>query len=289
MIAPELLRIQEAYVAKIIETVNDLDNVLFEIINEGGGTEWQYLFINFIKQAESKMPKQHPVGMTHRGDPKLPNQVLFDSPADWISPNAVPHPWRNGDSIINSSYKTNPPAADGKKVIITDTDHLWGHGGNHQWVWKSFLRGLNPIFMDPWDPLPGKEDEQKSEGWIFLKGGITKDDRNYPDYALIRKSMGYSRQYANRVNLVNMTPQGILSSSGYCLANPGNEYLFYFPESGEAMIDLRNAEGEYVIEWFIPLINRTVVGKSTIKGGSRIKLEPPTSLDALLYLKKKSQ
>jgi hypothetical protein len=287
LIAPELLRVQEAYVKKVIETINDLDNVLYEIINEGGGTEWQYHIINFIKQTESKMAKQHPVGMTHRGDPKQPNQALFDSPADWISPNAQPYKWNIGDSVISSSFKTNPPASDGKKVVIPDTDHLWGHGGNHQWVWKSFLRGLNPIFMDPWNPLPGKEDEQKSEGWIFLKGGITKDDRNYPDYDLIRKSMGYTRLYANRVDLLNMIPYAELSSTGYCLANIGNEYLVYFPESGEGRIDLRNAEGEYIVEWFIPLINRTVVGTRTIKGGTRLRIEPPTSLDALLYLKKR--
>ena len=82
------------------------------------------------------------------------NQVLLKSPADWISPNP------------DGGYRDKPPAADGKKVIITDTDHLWGVGGNRAWVWKSFLRGLNPIFMDPylgevlgkpldakWDPI----------------------------------------------------------------------------------------------------------------------------------------
>ena len=66
-------------------------------------------------------------------------QTLFDSPADWISPNP------------EGGYRDDPPAADGRKVIVSDTDHLWGIGGNAAWVWKSFLRGLNPIFMDPYD------------------------------------------------------------------------------------------------------------------------------------------
>lgn len=38
-----------------------------------------------------------------------------------------------------------------RKVILVDTDHLWGVGGSPAWVWKSFLRGHNPIFMDPYD------------------------------------------------------------------------------------------------------------------------------------------
>jgi hypothetical protein len=54
--------------------------------------------IRFIKNTESGMPKQHPVGMTHCGESKLNiNQALFDSPADWISPN-----WKlsRGNAVI---------------------------------------------------------------------------------------------------------------------------------------------------------------------------------------------
>jgi hypothetical protein len=286
MISPALLSVQEAYVKKVIETVNDLDNVLYEIINEGGGTEWQYHMIRLIKKTESSMPKQHPVGMTHRGDKIQTNKDLFDSPADWISPNAEPVEWKIGDSLIKSSFKFNPPQADGKKVVVTDTDHLWGHGGNYKWVWKSFLRGLNPIYMDPWEPLAGNENEEKTTGWIFDEGGITKDARDYPEHELIRMNMGYTLNIAKKVHLVKMIPAAHLSTTSYCLADSGNEYLIYFPESGKARIDLRSAPGAYSVEWFIPLMNKTVKGPRTIKGGTRVTMEPPTSLDAVLYLKK---
>ena len=103
---------------KVTDTVNDFDNVLYEISNEDHPppTEWQYHIIRFIKEYEKTKPEQHPVGMTfqHRGGS---NQTLSDSPADWISPN------REG------RYRDNPPAADGRKVIVTDTDHLWVIGG----------------------------------------------------------------------------------------------------------------------------------------------------------------
>ena len=85
-------RLQEAYVRKVVETVNDLDNVLYEVANESGSfsTEWQYHIINLVKEMESKLPKQHPVGMTYqfakKPEHKGTNQALFDSPADWISP-----------------------------------------------------------------------------------------------------------------------------------------------------------------------------------------------------------
>ena len=35
--------------------------------------------------------------------------------------------------------------------------------------------------------------------------------------------------YANRMDLVAMKPHGEIASSGYCLANPGEEYLVYVP------------------------------------------------------------
>jgi Family of unknown function (DUF6298) len=287
-ISAAMLAVQEAYVKKVIEVVNDLDNVLYEIINEGGATDWQYHMIRFIKQTETRMPKQHPVGMTHRGDKLQHNQDLFNSPADWISPNAEPFTWKMGDSTVTSSFKLDPPAADGKKVVLPDTDHLWGHGGNYKWVWKCFLRGLNPILMDPWDPMAGIEDEKKTTGWIYDEGGITKDDRNYPEFALIRQNMGYARKLSERIALANMVPRSELSSTRYCLADAGNEYLVYFPESTIEKVDLRNAKGEYEVEWFIPLMNLTFKGPRTITGGDFVKMQPPTSLDAVLYLKKKA-
>ena len=60
--------VQEDYVRKVIDTVNDCDNVLYEISNEDtaspADTAWQTHFIDFIKEYESGKGKQHPVGMT---------------------------------------------------------------------------------------------------------------------------------------------------------------------------------------------------------------------------------
>ena len=81
-----VLTAQQAYVRKVIDTVNDLDNVLYEISNESqqSSTQWQYNMINYIKNYEAGKPKQHPVGMTAEWHDS--NSVLFNSPADWVSP-----------------------------------------------------------------------------------------------------------------------------------------------------------------------------------------------------------
>ena len=252
-----VLALQEAYVRHVIETVNGFNNVLYEISNENHppSTEWQYHMIEFIKSCEKEMPNQHPVGMTfqYRGGS---NADLFASPADWISPNP------------EGGYRDDPPAAGGAKVILNDTDHLWGIGGNQAWVWKSFTRGMNPLFMDPYDGevLSGRYDLE----WIEP----------------LRRSLGYTLNYAQRADLIHMTPEPELASSAYCLANRGREYLVYLPEGGEVAVDLSDAEGSLSVEWFDPSAGEFREG-GTVGGGGEVTLTSPfEASDAVLYLKR---
>ena len=80
--------------------------------------------------------------------------------------------------------------------------------GNALWVWKSFLRGHNPILMgfgiiDVADPFD-------------LSLGIP----SYESFEPARFAMGDTLRFAGRMNLVEMEPRGDLSSTGYALANP---------------------------------------------------------------------
>lgn len=248
--------LQENYVRQVIETVNPLDNVLYEISNENHGpsTDWQYHMIRFIKETQKTLPKQHPVGMTfqHKGGT---NQILFDSPAEWISPN------REG------GYHDNPPLADGSKVVITDTDHLWGIGGSQAWVWKSFLRGLNPIFMDCYD------------GKVLTR----RFDLSWAEP--VRKSMGHTLTYARRMDLIHMTPNKTIASSGYCLANSGKEYLIYLPDGQEVTVNLIGVNASFTVEWFNPTTGQFKDDES-VTGSQNITLTSPfTSKDTVLYLR----
>jgi hypothetical protein len=139
------------------------------------------------------------VGNTGHGAERLASMLA--SPADWISPGRV------------DGFGDDPPAWNEKKVSLLDTDHIWGVGGNAAWVWKSFLRGHNPIFMDPYD------------------GSVLGQDRGWEP---LRAAMGHTRRFAERVNLAAMQPHDELASTGYCLANPGREYLVYQPKQGQA-------------------------------------------------------
>ena len=75
-----------------------------------------------------------------------------------------------------------------------------------------------------------------------------------------------------------------LSSTSYCLADPGNEYLIYQPLA-DSTFRVNMINGNYSFEWFNPasgLSENTGEVKITEKS---MTFKAPFSGDAVLYLK----
>jgi uncharacterized protein YjdB len=248
--------IQDAYVRKIIDAVNDLDNVLFEIDNEGDVTSkaWQYHMIQLIRSYEATLPKQHPIGITAMW-PGGSDSDLYSSAADWISPTGNPD---------------NPVSTSGSKVVIGDTDHLCGICGNVAWVWRSLTRGQNPILMD---------------GYDGAAIGVGASDYNVsnPVWEAIRKNLGWARSYANRINMASAVPRGDLASTGYALAVVGTEYLVFQPSGGSVSVNLAGVSGARTVEWFNPSNGQTVIGTS-VNGGGWVTISAPFSGASVAYI-----
>jgi len=263
---PEVTRLQESYIQKVIDAVNDLDNVLYEITNESPSTtkEWQYHIIRYIKQYEASKPKQHPVGMTYFYSGRAGTMgALFASPADWISPS---NDYNEETREYTYHYNDDPPISDGQKIILSDTDHIFGVGGNHIWVWKTFMRGHNPIYMDPIDISYENQME-----W------------NISEIEQARVAMGHTRYYAQRMNLAEMTPRNDLASTQYCLANPGKEYLVYLPDGGKVTVDLSATSREFKVEWFNPRTGNKAYSGTVSEGLNRL-FQAPFNGDAVIYI-----
>ena len=235
---PAVTALQEAYVRKVVDTVNALPNVLYEISNESPETSisWENYFVNFVKQYEATKPFQHPVGMTATfpGD----NRQLFASDADWISPNSA---GRRSLLFGHWGNVESPIVNDGAKVILNDTDHLCGICADHKLFWRGFMRGLNRSLLILY-------------GFDSFGVGATNFHTESGELELIRQNMGYILSYANRVDLASMAPRCDLCTSGYCLANLSPNaaaYLVYLPDGAKSTLNVAAAAGDLAVEWFI--------------------------------------
>jgi hypothetical protein len=242
---PAVTRLQEQYVRKVIDTVNDLDNVLYEICNEAGpySTEWQYHMIRFIRAYEAGKPKQHAIGMTyqHKGGN---NAILFASPADWISPGT-------------DEYRT-PPANDGRKVVILDTDHLWGIGGDTAWVWKTFLSGMNPIYMDD------------------LKQDVAQES--------VRRALGVTWQFSRILDMPSAAPSPRSCSTGYCLATGKSQYLVYVPQPRKGVTLHLPPEVAKISFYWVQMDTGTVLKHGVQNTQPNLMLKASFPSEAVLYV-----
>ena len=272
----DILDRQKALIRKIIDTINHYDNVLYEIANEDpfNTWEWQYAMINYIKEYESKKQKQHPVGMTASW--KQPNDIMYQSPADWISP------------YYNEDEALSPMTAPGGKVWVADTDHVFPNmGATMDFTWKAFLRGANIISMDNF---------KTGAAWAYFYkkagGNVTKYEKekikrlSENDFSATIGDLAqkHTRMFADRMDLKKAAPHNELSSTGYCLADPGREYLIYQPDLTWITVGLSDAAGEFTVEWFNP-VTEEVKHDGTITGGDRNQKFILPFETAVLYLK----
>ncbi|MDP6042454.1 MAG: putative collagen-binding domain-containing protein, partial [Candidatus Latescibacteria bacterium] len=206
--------------------------------------------IRVIQEYEQTKSKQHLVGMT--GAP-VDNPELFASPAEWISP-------RGRD------YIEDPLTGDGTKIVVHDTDHTHPFNTDPKTPWRSFLRGLNFISMDP-----------------YMDCRYDSPGEPVPEFSDIRRQCGYTLQWAQRLNLNAVEPHGDLVSSGYCLSDRDTEYLVYLPNGGEVTVDLSGASENFEVEWFNPQVGESERGEA-VNGGQLQDFAAPFEGHAVLFL-----
>jgi hypothetical protein len=274
--------LQRSYIRKVIDTVHDLPNILYEVANESSGqaadsvalpdgstvetpigdsTQWQYWVINSVKDYEREMGYDpHPIGMTYLfpvDDLSKANEPLWNSPADWISPGF-------DDTLGEGRWLTDPPANDGSKVVLLDTDHFSPFSSTAAWAWKSFLRGHNPILYD----------------LGILGGGVPPDpsegNPSFDSLEPARHAMGDTRGFAERVSLATMKPRTEVSETRFALADPGNEYLILQPSETGDPFTITLMPGRYAVEWHSLGSRETVPGTTpTLADGNTISVSPP--------------
>lgn len=249
---------QRAYVKKMVDTLGDLDNIFWEIVNEpnqAGSQAWQEDMEDTIRAYELTKGYDHLIMQGPYVSPLTSsNTYLRASSFDVIAPSC----------LTAENYDTNPPVADGLKIEMIDTDHT---GESDMcgvevsgWPWKTFLRGRHPILLG----------ERESAGTITQ----------------LKEEMAQTINYANRINLAAMTPASdtTIFSTAYGLAYACSEYLMYMPSDGASTIDLTACGGTYDVE-YMDVTDSTVSSGGTTTGGAVRSFNPTGSNPMIVYLK----
>ncbi|MCB0632409.1 MAG: hypothetical protein KDD15_21870, partial [Lewinella sp.] len=114
---------------------------------------------------------------------------------------------------------------------------------------------------------------------------VARGQYDEQEIEVVRKNMGYTRRFSQKIDLKRAVPTPDLSSSGYCLSAENRQFIFYFPDNGAHWIDLSgtDADQEYEASWFD--IQRGAFGRTEkIRGGSRQTVYKPTEDAKVLLL-----
>ena len=288
MTAPNAItRFQDAYVEKVVDTLNDMPNVLWIVSEEAppNSTWWNNHQISHLRAYESGKAHQHPIG--YAALTQAPDTILYNSDADWVAPQVRVSP------IL--SCGNGKPAC---KVNINDSDHsywkIWNDTPqqNRNWAWENFTNGNQVLFMDPYLDYYPRENRNMCAS--PSKGVCAAPDNRWDN---LRDNLGYILRYSRKLNLAQITPRGAcptsrcdsLCSTGYCLAKTspaGAEYLIYAPVGGSFTVNLSamSSARTLAVEWFNPSTGAVTAGRSIPSGSSSQVFTPPFSGDAVLYL-----
>jgi hypothetical protein len=279
---PEIVKFQEAYVRKMIDTLNDFDNLIWEVGNETikSSIPWKAHMVQFIRHCESNKPKQH-ILLTGTGN-GVGNESISVTRSDTFSPCVVTK-WAS----LDDPFIGNPPVPGEKPgiPIILDNDHLGNHFlrftplNQRNWTWKSFTRGNHPLHMDCYDVY--------WDGAAPSSGHPIPGVSTHPHYDPQRKSLGDVQRFAEKMDLARMKPTAdpLICSNAFCLACEGKEYLAYQPEVNGA-VSLRLPLGKYKAETFNTIDSRTTTFTFSWEGGNKIFPKPGhVSEDWVLYVK----
>jgi hypothetical protein len=181
----------------------------------------------------------------------------------WVRFPFVPEP----DPIFPERSDPSLPQAD--KIVVSDTDHLWGIGGDSTWAWKAFLRGHNLLFMDSYDG---------STAGLGVPAGYRPDA---PQWVNLRTAMACTRAVLGRGEAAQLEPVPDVADSRFCLAG-GGRVLAYAPD-GEVRVNLAGHRTRFRVEWFDPDTCRRDDAPA-VEGGAWVTLTSPTGRTGIVHL-----
>jgi hypothetical protein len=274
---PKIVEIQLALVRKIVQELNDFDNLYYEVCNEPYvrklSDEWQHRIVDEIVATEKDLAKRHLISLNvANGRKKIEN----------------PHP---NVSIFNFHYCVPPDVV-------------------------AMNYGLNKVIGENETGFRGKDDFlYRSEAWNFLLagGGLFNNldysftaghpDGDFLDYASpgggspkLRKQLGILKRFVESFDFLRMKPDATVirdvsaGLSAQVLADRSRAYAIYLHvplpnkperiadylrEASDATVILDIPSGRYRIEWIDTLTGEIVSTKDLVHSGMPERIRSP--------------
>lgn len=261
-----LLRYQQRFVERMLESTLPQPHVLYCIDNEtSGDEEWAVYWAEFIRQRAAAAGVG--VFLTEMWDAhdlkSAQHRRTFDHPERFAF------------------------------VDISQNNHQKGqlHWDNFQWARDYLARQPRPInTVKTYGADGNKFGHTDRDGierwWRHLIGGAAAVRFHRPDSGLgfsppAEASIRAARQLAGTVDFWELTPANQLlrdrsANEAFAAASPGIAYVVYFTDGGSVELDLRQSSRRHQLRW-MDIGTGQWHGSDVLPGGRWTRLEPPGS------------
>ena len=236
--APAVLKYQQRFVDKLLSYTLQFDNVLYCMDNEtAGGPDWGAYWARYVRKAATKAGKN--VCVTE----------MFES-----------------HDLEHASYRNvtdNPQTYD--FIEISQNNHQSGqaHYDKIQGLRQRILTAPRPltnvkIYGSDGSGLFGTGREATERFWRDIFAGCASarfHEKHLGDSDLAQRMVRSAREVTSAFDLFHCAPHNELladraPNQAYCLANPGKEYVIYFPEAGRVQLHTPGLEGRVELRWY---------------------------------------
>ena len=261
----QALEVEKAYLRRIVDAVNDFDNILFEVSNENYyNLEWELSISKFVHEYEKGKPRQHLVMPLDLPDHDY-GGVTYGADAK----NDHTKSWKTWDL---AQLHAKLLAARGlKQPLIYDTDGIESNDNpvQRKGFWTAFVSGGHVDYTD-----------------YSFQPEIGGDERGLRR-AELRRQLGHLAAFTRQVHFWEMQPADwVRSGDAFALASP-REAVLYLPRGGNVDVDLEGMPGSLRAKWFNPR-NGLFSESFAVTGGKTQPFAAPDVHDWVLYLQAKT-
>lgn len=286
-----LLARQEAMVRKIVATLNEFDNVYFEIQNEPDATS----------------PDKRPIQKVR--NPSAPAEVKVASAAslawqarvaEWIADEEHARPKKH---LIAQNYSNHGVALDEVDPRISILNFHYAEPEVVPWN----RRWRRPVAFDETGFAGADDTVYRRQAWRFLMSGgavfngldysfavgfekgTAENDAPGGGSAALRSQLGVLRQTLESTGLLELAPDETVvaearGATTYALSKPGRQYLIYLEGPGKTDLTATLPAGRYEAVWLNARTGRIDRREDVTGGGKRLLESPDYMTDVVVRI-----